>query len=193
MQPSIQFTILSIVISLVHSQENSIHRCPCRLPSDQTGDDVAASMNLKSSNCNALCKPWDKYFPRPTTRLACESSCSHFWKYLAEDYEHRSRNDLEWAHPPCTAAFISRRIPGGLPQASLPKNAAMAGCREVNYVFSKCIKRYMEKKGLKNGGGKKSLRGLQDDDGGGGEHLSKLEQLKNFKKAAAGDANDPLL
>ena len=138
-------------------------------------------------------------FPRPTTRQSCETSCEFFYKLLADDLDQKSNHDpatdvLDFTdatliNPPCTAKYIKMKLGRQLPQASLPKNAAQAGCREAKFVFTKCLKRYLAKQKKAS-----NLRGGSEEESTGGGHISKLEQLKNWKKmAAAGGGDDPLL
>ena len=174
--------LVLIVLQAVLAQEDDEHHCPCRYKS-QTAEEKTAHPKLIS--CKILCKPWNKYFPRPTTRLACENSCEHFYKYLADDFEHRMANDQEWAHPSCTAQYVAARL-GTLPQASIPKNAAVAGCKESSFLFARCIQTHLDH--IKQGKKPSALRGStlegeeDTDKAENARHASKLAQLKNWKQ-----------
>jgi hypothetical protein len=94
--------------------------------------------------------------------------------------------DQDWAHPSCSVQYIQQHIPRMLPQASIPKNAAVGGCKEASYMFAKCIKVHLTHMKERDDGKPSALRGsvsgegVEQDDVPG--HASKLSQLKNWKK-----------
>ena len=141
-----------------------------------------------------LCKPWDKYFPRPTTKLACESSAAFFYQYLADAVQsHPTEAQLSriLAECTCDSHFITTKLRGSvtLPQASIPKNAAQGGCGQTLQLFEACMKAFFKQQVVET----KSLRGSQSQSSDV-SHVSKLEQLRNWKKHKRENSpNDPLL
>lgn len=141
--------------------------CPCKYTPNSDQQPV------KMRDCRKSCKSWDAYMPRPVTYQACIESCTTFFSHQAHLYEtNGDRRKFR-----CDLRTINRHI--RLPQASLPKNAAIDGCETAVYQFGACMRQIL---GPPPGEEKISLRGA---DG----HASKLDQLANWRK----EKPDPLL
>ncbi len=148
--------------------------CPCRYRGRTEGQDLY--------DCKVLCKYWDKFYPRPATLHGCTNACTFFYEQLANDYE--TNEEPTWNRPICTANSIARFI--RLPVASLPKNAAIAGCREVVHVFEKCMKNRAADVADKPN----NLRGAPREVGDAMSHAGMTTQLNNWPQK---QKKDPLL
>ncbi len=188
MKPTIP--ILLIIFHITDGQEFTA----CRF-GKQTLQEKSEYKILQKMTPAVLCKPWDAYYPRPTTKDACENSVIYFYKFLADKYEQRVERKDDYERPTfanlvesCSPYFIAQRLRGSLPQASIPKNAAQGGCRSAFQEFSKCMNVYIDKHVKPTN----ALRGTATNNVG---HMSKLEQLRNWEhqKRNDGSANDPLL
>ena len=71
--------------------------------------------------------------PRPVTFNACVQSCETIFAHLANRYDEKGQRKS------ISCGMKSLRKHMTLPQASLPKNAAIDGCRTATYSFGKCM------------------------------------------------------
>ena len=163
--------LLFLMLCLCTQAGSGSFVCPCKYVPNNTD-----SQPVHIFNCRKTCKKWDAYMPRPTTYLACIESCETFFAHFAHLYAQDGvRRKLR-----CDMSTINRHIK--LPQASLPKNAAIDGCQTAVFAFDKCMRQILGPPPGEEDAPKTSLRGANG-------HASKLDQLANWRKAK----DDPLL
>ena len=114
-----------------------------------------------------------------------------FYNLLADKYQNRGAHDkLKWSHVDCSPSSIKQKLGRSLPVGTRQLDAAVAGCREADTYFSKCMKAYHKQK-------KQLLRGFKPDGDAidlqqiptalppkAVSHVSKFEQLRTWKKLA---------
>ena len=163
------FLLLMIICLRSASAETFV--CPCKyVPNNSDAQPVHIY------NCRKTCKKWDAYMPRPTTFLACVESCETFFTHFAHLYEV----DGNRIKQRCDMRTIKKHIQ--LPQASLPKNAAIDGCQTAVFAYEKCMQQILGPRPGEEDAPQTRLRGANG-------HVSKLDQLANWRK----EKDDPLL